>query len=226
MSSPASLRLKKSNAVWLGVCSGIAEWLDMPAALVRVLFVISVLFWPAMFFGYFVMYFCMDREVFRPRTWDNLDPSRASQHFRDLNYRKPLYRNTRDKRLAGVCAGIADYLEVSAFWIRLLTFLSLFVFGPVSVFVYIACIFLLDPDPFLEEERRQRRQHRKQRRRERPEPNQPPPDQASRRGKAEAKGTSGNDCVDTFRDLEKRLREIESYMTSKRFRLHCEIKRA
>ena len=43
MSSRASLRLKKSNAVWLGVCSGVAEWLDIPAAVVRTVFVVSVI---------------------------------------------------------------------------------------------------------------------------------------------------------------------------------------
>ena len=222
MSRLSSLRLKKSNAVWLGVCSGIADWLDVPAALVRTVFVISVLFWPSLFLGYFVMYFCMDRDLFRDRTWDNLDPNHDSEHFRNLNYRKPIYRNTRDKRLAGVCAGIADYLEVSPFWIRLLTLASLFVFGPFTVVGYIACIFLLDPDPFLEDERRQRRQ----RRRARSSHSKPPPDPEDTRGKAEFGKKSPDYCAHTFCDLEKRLREIESYMTSKRFRLHCEIKRA
>ena len=221
MSRRGSLRLKKSNAVWLGVCSGIAEWLDVPAALVRTVFVIAVLLWPSLFLGYFVMWFCMDRDVFRDRTWDNLDPAGTSEHFRNLNYRKPIYRNTRDKKLAGVCAGIADYLEVSPFWIRLLTFLSLFVLGPFTIFGYILCIFLLDPDPFLEDERRQRRRRRRShsRRREAPEP-----DAAG--GKPQAKGDAAENCAGTFRDLEKRLREMEAYMTSKRFRLHCEIKRA
>jgi hypothetical protein len=32
-------------------------------------------------------------------------------------------------------------------------------------------------------------------------------------------------CTEVFRLLELRLREIEAYMTSKRFRLHCEINR-
>ena len=31
--------------------------------------------------------------------------------------------------------------------------------------------------------------------------------------------------TEVFRILELRLREIEAYMTSKRFRLHCEINR-
>ena len=225
MSKRGSLRLKKSNAVWLGVCSGIAEWLDVPAAVVRTVYVIAVLFWPTLFLGYFVMWFCMDRDVFRDRTWDNLDPAGTSKHFRDLNYRKPIHRNTRDKKIAGVCAGIADYLEVSPFWIRLLTFLSLFVLGPFTIFGYILSIFLLDPDPFLEEERLERRRRRQTRtaHREPPSPEEPPrkPGRKPKREKSKA-----GDCAAAFRDLEKRLREIESYMTSKSFRLHCEIKRA
>ena len=225
MSRRGSLRLKKSNAVWLGVCSGIAEWLDIPAALVRTVYVIAVLFWPTLFLGYFVMWFCMDRDVFRDRTWDNLDPAGTSKHFRDLNYRKPIHRNTRDKKIAGVCAGIADYLEVSPFWIRLLTFLSLFVLGPFTIFGYILSIFLLDPDPFLEEERLERRRRRKARaaHREPPSPDEPPRKPVRKPKREQSKA---GDCAAAFRDLEKRLREIESYMTSKSFRLHCEIKRA
>ena len=225
MSAPDSLRLKKSNAVWLGVCSGLAQWLDVPAALVRTIFVIGVLLWPSLFLAYFVLWFCMDRDLFRDRTWDNLDPSRASAHFRSLDYRKPIHRNTRDKRLAGVCAGVADYLEVSPFWIRLLTVLSLFVFGPFTVFGYIVCIFLLDPDPFLEDERRRRSRRRSRGRRAEPEA-----DADSAAGMAATRpgreGGKTETCAASFRDLEKRLREIEAYMTSKRFRLHCEIKRA
>ncbi len=254
MNSQASLRLNKSNAVWLGVCSGIADWIDVPAALVRVVYVIAVLFWPTLIFSYFVMYFCMGRDIFRDRTWDNLDPSRASEHFRKLNYRKPIHRNTRDKRIAGVCAGFADYLEVGPFWIRILTILSLFVLGPFTIIGYIACIFLLDPDPFLEEERRQRRRYRRRRgrgsRRRHKEDDFEHADYASitagadgdsavkgARGTSAASGrgpgrpgddpkNSAEDCAFVFRDLEKRLRGIESYMTSKSFRLHCEIKRA
>ncbi len=229
MSAPDSLRLKKSNAVWLGVCSGLAQWLDVPAALVRTLFVIGVLLWPSLLLAYFILWFCMDRDLFRDRTWDNLDPSRAAEHFRSLDYRKPIHRNTRDKRLAGVCAGVADYLEVSPFWIRLLTVLSLFVFGPFTVFGYIACIFLLDPDPFLEDERRRRRHYRRTRRGHRAEREaEPATDSGAGMAKPQPsrEGGKAENCAASFRDLEKRLREIEAYMTSKRFRLHCEIKRA
>ena len=36
---------------------------------------------------------------------------------------------------------------------------------------------------------------------------------------------SMEDCADIYYTLESRLREIEAFMTSKKFRLHCEINR-
>jgi len=263
MSRRAELRLRKSNAVWLGVCSGIAAWLGIPAALARTIFVVGVLLWTPLILGYFVMYYCMDRDVFRDRTWDELNPSRAAEHLRKLDYRKPIHRNTRDKCLAGVCAGLADSPAVNPFWLRLLAVLSVFVFGPFTIIAYVVAIFLLDPDPFLEEERWQRWQHRRRQRRARrrakkesraqsqeqyerqqwqrrqkyweqyrekhrkPEADEAPnsQDEAPGREPRDTRNQAGA-CASTFRELEKRLRSIESYMTSKRFRLHCEIKRA
>ncbi len=36
---------------------------------------------------------------------------------------------------------------------------------------------------------------------------------------------TGDECTEIYKTLELRLRAIEAYMTSKRFRLHCEINR-
>jgi hypothetical protein len=33
------------------------------------------------------------------------------------------------------------------------------------------------------------------------------------------------ECADTYYALENRLRELEAFITSKKFRLHCEISR-
>ena len=38
----APLTLDSEKARWLGVCAGIARWLDLPIALVRVIFVICI----------------------------------------------------------------------------------------------------------------------------------------------------------------------------------------
>ena len=48
---------------------------------------------------------------------------------------------------------------------------------------------------------------------------------AYRNDPAEATGVSRQECTEIYASLERRLREIEAFMTSKRFRLHCEINR-
>jgi hypothetical protein len=40
-----------------------------------------------------------------------------------------------------------------------------------------------------------------------------------------ASSASRKECTELYNSLEMRLREIEAYMTSKKFRLHCEINR-
>lgn len=42
---------------------------------------------------------------------------------------KRIYRNTREKVVGGVCAGIADYFDVDVAWIRLAFVLSVFASG-------------------------------------------------------------------------------------------------
>lgn len=58
-----------------------------------------------------------------------------------------LYRNRRDSILFGVCAGIADYLNVSRFGVRLIVFVSLFFFFPFTVLAYLVLAVFLKPRP-------------------------------------------------------------------------------
>jgi phage shock protein C len=59
-----------------------------------------------------------------------------------------LYRNTKRGRIAGVCAGLADYFGVNLRWLRIaLILLSVFgFFGPVFV-GYVVLAILLHPKP-------------------------------------------------------------------------------
>ena len=113
------LRLNQEQKRVLGVCAGIADYLDLPVLLVRVIFVVSILTWPTMILAYFCLYFCIDKNITSDKVQDFFRNSNASDHLKNLNYRRPIYRNVRNKRIAGVCSGIADYLEVSTFLVRL-----------------------------------------------------------------------------------------------------------
>jgi len=270
----------------LGVCSGIANWLDVPASLVRIVFVICVIAWPPFLLGYFILYFCLDKDLTPEKVQDYFSSAPTAEHFRKLNYRKPIHKNERDKKIAGVCAGIADYLEVSAFSVRLVTLLSLFIFAPFTFWAYIICIFVFDPDPYgppdvyeAKMQRRERRRERRKRRKEHREArrsaraarktrksyvNEEFEDdiqdfeekihdaadevhfelraeinnafkgfkKASSKRKADAEpeidtgpNYSRAECTEIYSILESRLREIEAFTTSKKFRLHCQLNR-
>lgn len=244
-----SMRLDRENARFLGVCAGLARWLDVPVSLVRIVFIIATLAWPPMIAGYFIAWFCLDQDFTPTRLRDHFSDSASAEHFRRIDYRKPIYRNQRNRRIAGVCAGIADYLEISAFSVRAVFLVSLFFFGPFSFFAYILCWFVLEPDPDFVRSGHSRRQRRHAKRAARrsgkvrkayrnseeaagfQEQAAEAQYQTDEDGDAESETAAGaarysrSECTQAFSELELRLREIEAFMTSKKFRLHCEINR-
>ncbi|MFC3095003.1 envelope stress response membrane protein PspC [Alteromonas sediminis] len=61
---------------------------------------------------------------------------------------KTLYRNTENKRIAGVCSGLADYFGMEVWLVRILTVTAFFLLAPPFVVVsYIAGWFILDTKP-------------------------------------------------------------------------------
>lgn len=252
------LKLNRRNARWLGVCAGIANWLDVPIALVRVIFVICVISWPTLIIGYFLLYFCLDKDITPDKMRNYFKSDSTAEHFKQLDYRKPIYKNMRNKRIAGVCSGIADYFEVSAFAIRAVTLFSLIVFGPFTFWAYIICLFVFEADPHAptsaRQERRARRKQRKvERKARRKNRNSYVNDDYEKFAEGAADEAyaafkdatqqfateehdeqaekdsstlhSRDKCTEIYNTMELRLRAIEAYMTSRRFRLHCEINR-
>ena len=59
---------------------------------------------------------------------------------------KKLYRSATDKKLAGVCGGVAKYLNMDPTVIRVLwAIVSLF--GFIGVVAYILCAFIIPEEP-------------------------------------------------------------------------------
>lgn len=278
-SQPSGLRINREERRFLGVCAGIADYLDLPVALVRIIFVISMLTWPTLIIAYFVLYFWLDRNLSADKVYDFLSGSPSARHFRNLDYRRPLYRNMRNRRIAGVCSGLADYLEVKVFWVRCITVIATFLFGPYALLAYAIGWFVMEPDPApryrdraqSKEQRRRRRLERRMERHQRKaeryarrfrqaagesvassprdrgpsddslQPlydhqdvaSTPGPDQQGKSTQMGGRETAGlgaaheslETCADTYYALESRMRELEAYITSKKFRLHCELNR-
>jgi phage shock protein C len=58
----------------------------------------------------------------------------------------PLYRDTSDKKIAGVCSGLARYFDVDTTLVRVV-FVAFLVFGGWSLVAYLLLWWLVDPAP-------------------------------------------------------------------------------
>lgn len=65
-----------------------------------------------------------------------------------MRQKRRLYRDLENKRIAGVCSGVADYFGIEVWFMRILTVTSFFLLAAPFVFVtYIAAWFILDKKP-------------------------------------------------------------------------------
>ncbi|MCI7264647.1 MAG: PspC domain-containing protein [Eubacterium coprostanoligenes] len=60
---------------------------------------------------------------------------------------KKLYKSTTDRKLCGVCAGIANYLNIDPTVVRLLWALITFL-GGAGVIAYIVCALVIPDEPY------------------------------------------------------------------------------
>jgi len=232
-----SLRLDRANRKLLGVCGGFARYLDVPAALVRVIYCIACLVSPFLIPVYFVLYWLLEDEQRPARMKAAISGMAPASFSRDntgaaaskeanayqrsapdadpdtgkrFDIKRPMYRSRRNVRVAGVCAGVADYLGVSTFIVRLFTFLSLFILGGATLWGYVILWIVLDKEPKAGQKSR------------------------GKRAAGSAQDSIQEDeyghtdfasCAEAIHAAEHRLREVEAFITSKQFRLHCEINR-
>lgn len=249
------LKLDKENKKVLGVCGGFARYLEVPPALVRVIYVIACLVSPFLILAYLLLYWLLEDEKrpgrikeamcaympghagnnpgmsanVRDATADSDNQSNMNEQTqadsgmdaepaRRFDLKKPLYRSRRNVRIGGVCAGLADYLNVNAFFVRLLTFISIFILGGITFWVYVICWIVLDKEP--KSLQKSRGGHAKTSGESYPE--------GSRADNARSPvfdATNIKACAERLQATEQRLRGAEAFITSRQFRLHCEINR-
>lgn len=142
---------------------------------------------------------------------------------------RQLYRDTENARIAGVCAGIAEYFGLETWLVRILAVTGFFLLaGPFMFVAYIACWFILDKKPLNQDIA-------------------PSALNTQNRGKGWKNPTPGqshkvevktkvwqageppkqafHDIQNRFKKAEVRLRKIETYVTSREFQLNREISR-
>ena len=226
---PNNWHLSRYDKRFLGVCGGVAECLDIPSAFVRIAFVICCFLWGPLIFAYLICYVCLNKEFSFEKVQEYFTRKHDRHNGGRINYRRAVYRRRYNKRIAGVCAGLADYLGINPFAIRMAALFSFFFLGPFTFLGYIICWIAIPKEPRGLGEQRPPRGKRRGRttRRERAEMEAEEEMAYSRADEADMKSTGANldECISAFSRIERRLREMEAYITSKKFQLHCEIKR-
>jgi len=134
--------------------------------------------------------------------FNNSDPNRPNKAN---GYQRNLYRNKQNGKIAGVCAGFADYFDIPN-WLARLIFVSLVIFTfQIALIGYVVAIFLIDKRPYSQSEGKQTRHEHKVFNYNKP---------ASSR-------------LQEIRDRLKRLNEqvgsMENYVTSKKYHTRNEL---
>lgn len=118
--------------------------------------------------------------------------------------RNKLYRIREDRKIAGVCAGVAEYFGFDVTITRVVVLLGAVFFTPSVVVVYVILAMVLDEKP--PEAGRRREEDIELERRVRAEPH-----------------ATLHSVRHRFRDIDRRLQRMEKYVTSERFKLDREF---
>lgn len=121
----------------------------------------------------------------------------------EFRSQKKLYRNRKTGKIGGVCAGLADYLDLDVVIVRTIAVCCLIFTLQVAFIVYVVAYFMMNDDPgTLRDERGNLR---------------------SQFRNSFERNSVLNSVHDRFGKVEKRLRSMEAYVTSSSFKLRNEI---
>jgi phage shock protein C len=117
--------------------------------------------------------------------------------------RTKFYLDKRNKKFLGVCAGVADFFGIDPIWIRLATALgTMFLGWPLLAYLIIAWAADAKPYALYEDDA---------------------DTQAFWRKARVAPQRTIRDVRSSFRDIDRRMRDIEAHVTSSNSRLAAEI---
>ena len=105
-----------------GVCGGLAEYMDLDASLVRVIVFLFIVLTGVGLFAYLAAWLIIPLEPESvPRT------TTPARHW--------LYRSATDRKIAGVCGGLAEYLGVDSTILRVIWLVASLSCFPVLIYL-------------------------------------------------------------------------------------------
>jgi len=117
-------------------------------------------------------------------------------------------RSSQDKVLCGVCGGLAEYWQVSTFWVRIAAIIALIMWFPLSILVYFVCCWLMPPSDL----QGMSREYHQARRAQSGDPG------SERRFRTSREAYQY--VSDVFNSMEQRICKMEDKVVSKEFQLN------
>ena len=116
-----------------------------------------------------------------------------------------LYRDKANGKLLGVCAGIADYTGINVMWVRIAALLLIPMIGPIVLGAYFVSGLMLNKKPphlYVDADEQKYWQRVRQ-----------------------SPKRTAREIRSRFRDIDRRLAEVETYYVTSNPRLSAEIER-
>jgi phage shock protein PspC (stress-responsive transcriptional regulator) len=121
------LRRNPFNQSLGGVCSGIANYLNVDTSFIRIAFVFAFFFFGTGVLAYIVLWIVIPKAT-------GADADKIIQN--ENNNPHKLYRNKETKAIGGVCSGIALHFGIEIWVVRLAFFAGIFLWGS-AILVYL-----------------------------------------------------------------------------------------
>ena len=118
-----------SDKKFLGICGGVAEYFNVDPTLIRIAVACLALYTAVIptLIVYVVMSFVLPQQP---------------EGYTTVNTAKKLVKSQNNKKISGVCAGLAEYFGIDATIMRLLFALCMLFFG-FGLTIYIVCLVLM-----------------------------------------------------------------------------------
>ena len=136
--APYAERLLRSpEGIVAGVCEGLAARFGIPANLLRAIWIAALLFFGSGLLLYGILWWILpraDRQIIEPAVWIR-EPG--------IHPHPPLRRTQNDRKLFGVCGGIARRYDIDPSVVRLIALATATLSLGIAAVVYAICAIVL-----------------------------------------------------------------------------------
>ena len=123
-----------------GVCGGLAAYFDIDSTIIRIVFALLILAYGSGLLAYILAWILIP-EASGIKSADTIEYRSLYDHTRRL------YRSRRNRKIAGVCGGIAEYFNIDATIIRILLVFTALFYGS-GFLIYAVCAFIIPEQPY------------------------------------------------------------------------------